>query len=91
MRHFPHLSKIYLRFSIQVEEMQSKELYPYMHSVESVVRRGASIPLQLYEKDQLAQALQSARNWKRGAADMFLKKVSYTQTHVSRLSLVSKY
>ncbi|CAD0206331.1 unnamed protein product [Chrysodeixis includens] len=52
-----------------------KELYPYMHSVEAVVRRGAGIPLALFEKDQLAQALASARNWKRGAADMFLKKV----------------
>ncbi|XP_075987464.1 lysine demethylase 5 isoform X2 [Anticarsia gemmatalis] len=58
----------------KVEEMQSKELYPYMHSVESIVRKGAHIPLSLYEKDQLAQALQSARDWKRGAADMFLKK-----------------
>ncbi|KAJ8707550.1 hypothetical protein PYW08_010802 [Mythimna loreyi] len=58
----------------KVEEMQSKELYPYMHSVENIVRRGAHIPLSLYEKDQLAQALQSARDWKRGAADMFLKK-----------------
>lgn len=55
--------------------MQSKELYPYMHSVENIVRRGAHIPLCLYEKDQLAQALQSAREWKRGAAEMFLKKV----------------
>ncbi|XP_026730670.1 lysine-specific demethylase lid [Trichoplusia ni] len=58
----------------KVEEMQSKELYPYMHSVEALVRRGAAIPLALFEKDQLAQALASARNWKRGAADMFLKK-----------------
>ncbi|CAB3255151.1 unnamed protein product [Arctia plantaginis] len=58
----------------KVEEMQSKELYPYMHSVENLVRKAAHIPLALYEKDQLAQALQSARDWKRGAADMFLKK-----------------
>lgn len=56
--------------------MQSKELYPYMHSVENIVRRGTQIPLSLFEKDQLAQALQSARDWKRGAADMFLKRVS---------------
>uniref|UniRef100_A0A8R2CA09 [histone H3]-trimethyl-L-lysine(4) demethylase n=1 Tax=Bombyx mori TaxID=7091 RepID=A0A8R2CA09_BOMMO len=59
----------------KVEEMQSKDLYPYMHSVESVVRRGQQIPLALYEKDQLAAALQSAKEWKRGAAEMFLKKV----------------
>uniref|UniRef100_A0A2A4JRQ2 [histone H3]-trimethyl-L-lysine(4) demethylase n=1 Tax=Heliothis virescens TaxID=7102 RepID=A0A2A4JRQ2_HELVI len=58
----------------KVEEMQSKELYPYMHSVESIVKKGQQIPLQLYEKHQLAQALQSARDWQRGAADMFLKQ-----------------
>ncbi|XP_045539798.1 lysine-specific demethylase lid [Papilio machaon] len=58
----------------KVEEMQSKELYPYLHSVEALARRGAQIPLALYEKDQLAAALHSAREWKRGAADMFLKK-----------------
>ncbi|XP_041984302.1 lysine-specific demethylase lid isoform X2 [Aricia agestis] len=58
----------------KVEEMQSKELYPYMHSVEALVRRGSQIPLALYEKDQLAAALHSAHEWKRGAAEMFLKK-----------------
>ncbi|CAH2238737.1 jg27662 [Pararge aegeria aegeria] len=58
----------------KVEEMQSKELYPYMHSVEALSRRGASIPLPLLEKQQLATALQSAKEWQRGAADMFLKK-----------------
>ncbi|XP_028172031.1 lysine-specific demethylase lid isoform X3 [Ostrinia furnacalis] len=58
----------------KVEEMQSKDLYPYMHSVEALVRRGQQIPLALFEKDQLASALQSAREWKRGAAEMFLKK-----------------
>ncbi|KAL4712565.1 hypothetical protein ACJJTC_007581 [Scirpophaga incertulas] len=54
--------------------MQSKDLYPYMHSVEALVKRSLSIPLVLYEKDQLAAALASAKEWKRGAADMFLKK-----------------
>ncbi|XP_069362582.1 lysine-specific demethylase 5 isoform X2 [Maniola hyperantus] len=58
----------------KVEEMQSKELYPYMHSVEALSRRGASIPLPLLEKQQLSTALQSAKDWQRGAADMFLKK-----------------
>lgn len=62
--------------------MQSKDLYPYMHSVEAVWRRGAQLPLALFEKDQLHAALLSAKDWKRGAADMFLKKVgrrfSYT-------------
>ncbi|CAH2061130.1 unnamed protein product, partial [Iphiclides podalirius] len=58
----------------KVEEMQSKDLYPYMHSVENLVKRGQQIPLALFEKDQLAAALQSAREWKRGAAEMFLKK-----------------
>ncbi|CAG4990017.1 unnamed protein product [Parnassius apollo] len=58
----------------KVEEMQSKDLYPYMHSVENLVKRGQQIPLALFEKDQLAAALQSAKEWKRGAAEMFLKK-----------------
>ncbi|KAI5645924.1 PLU-1-like protein domain-containing protein [Phthorimaea operculella] len=58
----------------KVEEMQSKDLYPYMHSVEALVKRGQQIPLALFEKDQLATALLSAKEWKRGAADMFLKK-----------------
>ncbi|XP_059047112.1 lysine-specific demethylase 5 [Achroia grisella] len=58
----------------KVEEMQSKDLYPYMHSVEVLVKRSQSIPLALYEKDQLAAALLSAKEWKRGAAEMFLKK-----------------
>ncbi|XP_049881444.1 lysine-specific demethylase lid-like isoform X2 [Pectinophora gossypiella] len=58
----------------KVEEMQSKDLYPYMHSVEALVRRAQQIPLALYEKEQLAAALRSAKDWKRGAADMFLKK-----------------
>ncbi|XP_053618891.1 lysine-specific demethylase 5 isoform X2 [Plodia interpunctella] len=58
----------------KVEEMQSKDLYPYMHSVEALVRRAQQIPLLLYEKDQLAAALLSAKDWKRGAAEMFLKK-----------------
>ncbi|XP_038219317.1 lysine-specific demethylase lid isoform X1 [Zerene cesonia] len=58
----------------KVEEMQSKELYPYMHSVEALVKRGMQIPISLYEKDQLAAALQSAKEWKRGAAEMFMKK-----------------
>lgn len=56
--------------------MQAKELYPYMHSVEALARRGAAIPLALAEKRQLAAALACARDWRRGAADMFLKKVS---------------
>ncbi|XP_063389796.1 lysine-specific demethylase 5-like [Cydia fagiglandana] len=59
---------------VKVEEMQSKDLYPYMHSVEALVKRGQQIPLALYEKDQLAAALASAKEWKRGAGDMFLKK-----------------
>ncbi|XP_050678384.1 lysine-specific demethylase lid [Leptidea sinapis] len=58
----------------KVEEMQSKELYPYMHTVETLVKRGAQIPISLYEKDQLESALESAKAWKRGAAEMFLKK-----------------
>ncbi|XP_030021765.1 lysine-specific demethylase 5B isoform X2 [Manduca sexta] len=58
----------------KVEEMQSKDLYPYMHTVETIVKKGQQIPLALYEKDQLATALQSAKEWKRGAAEMFLKK-----------------
>ncbi|CAH0731719.1 unnamed protein product, partial [Brenthis ino] len=58
----------------KVEEMQSKELYPYMHSVEALARRGAALPLALLEKRQLAAALASARDWQQGAADMFLKK-----------------
>ncbi|XP_047540881.1 lysine-specific demethylase lid [Vanessa atalanta] len=58
----------------KVEEMQSKELYPYMHSVEALSRRGAQIPLALLEKKHLAAALTSAQDWQRGAADMFLKK-----------------
>ncbi|XP_060807535.1 lysine-specific demethylase 5 [Amyelois transitella] len=59
---------------VKVEEMQSKDLYPYMKSVEILVRRAQLIPVLLYEKDQLAAALLSAQDWKRGAADMFLKK-----------------
>ncbi|RVE52903.1 hypothetical protein evm_002380 [Chilo suppressalis] len=58
----------------KVEEMQSKDLYPYMHSVEALVKKGQQIPLLLYEKDQLASALLSAKEWKRGAAEMFLKQ-----------------
>ncbi|CAH4036696.1 unnamed protein product [Pieris brassicae] len=58
----------------KVEEMQSKELYPYMHSVEALVNRSMQIPISLFEKDQLAAALQSAKEWKRGTAEMFLKK-----------------
>ncbi|XP_045487990.1 lysine-specific demethylase lid [Pieris rapae] len=58
----------------KVEEMQSKELYPYMHSVEALVKRSMQIPISLFEKDQLAAALQSAKEWKRGTAEMFLKK-----------------
>ncbi|CAG9570286.1 unnamed protein product [Danaus chrysippus] len=58
----------------KVEEMQSKELYPYMHSVEALCKRGAQIPVALLEKRHLAAALLSARDWQRGAADMFLKK-----------------
>lgn len=54
--------------------MQSKDLYPYMHSVEAVWRRGAQLPLALFEKDQLQAALLSAQEWKRGAAEMFLKR-----------------
>lgn len=57
--------------------MQSKDLYPYMHSVEALVKKGLQIPLALYEKDQLAAALQSAKEWKLGAAEMFLKKVTF--------------
>lgn len=55
--------------------MQSKDLYPYMHSVETLVKKGQHLPLSLYEKDQLSAALHSAKEWKRGAAEMFLKKV----------------
>lgn len=57
--------------------MQSKELYPYMHSVEALSKKGAQIPIALLEKKHLASALQSAKDWQRGAADMFLKKVSF--------------
>lgn len=63
--------------SSQVEEMQSSDLYPYIHSVAALVRRAASLPLALLEKEQLTAALHSAEEWRRGAADMFLKKVSY--------------
>ncbi|XP_068624801.1 lysine-specific demethylase 5 [Battus philenor] len=73
--HALHQAVLHARdWLAKVEEMQSKDLYPYMHSVENLVKRGQQIPLALFEKDQLAAALQSAREWKRGAADMFLKK-----------------
>lgn len=60
-----------------------------MHSVENLVRKAAHIPLALYEKDQLAQALQSAKDWKRGAADMFLKKVSTSTSQSGLFSLLA--
>lgn len=54
--------------------MQSKDLYPYMHSVETLVKKSQAFPLMLLEKQQLATALHSAREWQKGAAEMFLKK-----------------
>lgn len=55
--------------------MQSKDLYPYYRTLETLVKKGQSIPLALYEKDQLASALRSAKEWKEGTAKIFLKKV----------------
>ncbi|KAG7296889.1 hypothetical protein JYU34_019753, partial [Plutella xylostella] len=58
----------------KVEEMQSKDHYPYYHTVEALVKKGQAIPVALYEKEQLSAALQSAREWKQGAENMFLTK-----------------
>lgn len=54
--------------------MQSKESYPYFSTLETLVKKGAAIPINLCEKETLSNALDSAKQWKERTARTFLRK-----------------
>lgn len=58
----------------QVEDMQAKDSYPYYSTLETLVKKGMSIPINLSEKDVLTKALDSAKQWKEKTAKTFLRK-----------------
>ncbi|XP_077289292.1 lysine-specific demethylase 5A-like isoform X2 [Arctopsyche grandis] len=58
----------------KVDEMQSKESYPYFSTLETLVKKGTAIPINLCEKDTLSTALDSAKQWKERTARTFLRK-----------------
>lgn len=55
-----------------LQEVQARDLYPYCHSLEELLRRARSIPLKLEESGDVSAALDEAKEWRRGAADIFL-------------------
>ncbi|ALC38767.1 lid [Drosophila busckii] len=60
-----------------VEQLQQNNHVTYCHTLEAMIERGLSIPLQLEELSRMQGYLQSAAQWKDNTAAAFLKKGTF--------------
>lgn len=56
----------------KVEEMRRNESYPYYHTLDALIKKGSTIPINLIEKESLSKDLNKAMEWKDVTAKMFL-------------------
>lgn len=60
-----------------VKQLQDNDHFPYCHTLEAIVQKGANIPIQLEELSRMQGHLQSAQEWKQNTAAAFLKKHTF--------------
>ncbi|XP_037927459.1 lysine-specific demethylase lid isoform X2 [Teleopsis dalmanni] len=60
-----------------VESLQTNDHFPYCHTLEAIVQRGCSIPIQLEELSRIEDHLKRAHEWKENTARAFLKKQTF--------------
>ncbi|XP_067622183.1 lysine-specific demethylase 5 [Eurosta solidaginis] len=60
-----------------VEQLQTNDHFPYCHTLDAIVKRGKSIPIQLEELKRMQEHLSSAHEWKENTARVFLKKQTF--------------
>lgn len=60
-----------------VEQLQSNNHVTYCHTLEAMIERGLSIPIQLDELNRMQSYLKSAHDWKENTASVFLKKGTF--------------
>lgn len=60
-----------------VEQLQANDHFPYCHTLEAIVSRGASIPIKLEELLRMQGHLKSAHDWKENTERAFLKKSTF--------------
>ncbi|XP_062141947.1 lysine-specific demethylase 5 [Drosophila sulfurigaster albostrigata] len=60
-----------------VEQLQQNNHVTYCHTLEAMIERGLSIPLQLEELSRMQGHLNSAHQWKENTAQAFLKKGTF--------------
>ncbi|KAL7740654.1 hypothetical protein ACLKA6_000028 [Drosophila palustris] len=60
-----------------VEQLQQNNHVTYCHTLEAMIERGLSIPIQLEELSRMQGHLNSAHQWKENTARAFLKKGTF--------------
>lgn len=60
----------------QLQEMNSLEFYPYLSSIEELIKKSKSFSFQLEEVDKLKSYVTAANTWKEKTSRIFLRKNS---------------
>lgn len=61
-----------------LKEMNSLEFYPYLSSIEDLIKKSKSFPFQLEEVDRLKGYVKGATEWKEKTSKTFLRKTATT-------------